>query len=55
MRKTVIMAGMVVGTYAGSFIPLLWGGSMLSISSILFGGAGGFTGIYVAYKLSRGI
>jgi hypothetical protein len=55
MRKTIIMIGMVIGTYAGSCIPLLWGGSLLSISSILFGGVGGFVGIYVAYKLSRGI
>ena len=49
------MTGMVIGTYAGSYIPLLWGGSLLSMSSILFGGVGGFVGIYVAYKLSRGV
>jgi hypothetical protein len=55
MRKTIIMTGMVLGTYAGSFIPLLWGGSMLSMTSILFGGVGGFIGIYLAYKFTSGI
>ena len=55
MRKTIVMAGMVIGSYAGSFIPLVWGGSLLSMSSILFGGLGAFAGIYAAYKLSREI
>jgi hypothetical protein len=55
MRKTIIMAGMVIGSYAGSCIPLIWGGSLLSMSSILFGGAGALAGIYVAFNLSRGV
>jgi hypothetical protein len=55
MRKTIVMAGMVIGSYAGSCIPLLWGGSLLSMSSILLSGAGALTGIYIAYKLSRGL
>jgi hypothetical protein len=55
MRKTIIMIGMVIGSYAGSCIPLLWGGSFLSMSSILFGGLGALAGIYVAFKLTSGI
>jgi hypothetical protein len=55
MRKTIIMAGMVIGSYAGSFIPLLWGGSLFSMSSILLGGVGAFAGIFIAFKLTRGI
>lgn len=46
---------MVIGSYAGSFIPLIWGGSLLSMSSILFGGIGAFAGIYFAFKITRGI
>ena len=55
MRKTIILTVMIIGTYIGSCVPLLWGGSLLSMSSILFSGVGGFVGIYIAYKLSRGM
>ena len=51
--KTIIMFSMVIGSYAGSFIPLIWGGSALSVSSIMFGGVGGFLGIWAGYHLAR--
>jgi len=55
MEKTIIIAGMVIGSYAGSCVPLIWGGSLLSISSIIFGGIGGLAGIFFAYKISQRI
>jgi hypothetical protein len=53
MIKTFIMIGMVAGSYAGAYLPLLWGDSALSISSLLFGAVGGFAGIYLGYALAK--
>jgi hypothetical protein len=47
------MIGMIVGSTAGSYLPALWGGGWLSMASIVLGGIGGFTGIWVAYNLTR--
>lgn len=55
MGKTIIIIGMVIGSYAGSFLPWLWGGSLLSMSSIMFGAVGGLAGIYAGYKISQRI
>ncbi len=50
--KTIILITTVVGSSIGSCIPLLWGDSLLSLSSIIFTAIGGFAGIYVGYKLT---
>mgnify|MGYP003553230288 FL=1 len=44
---------MAVGSTAGGYIPLLWGGSTFSMSSIILAALGGFLGIYTGYKLSQ--
>ena len=44
---------MVVGSCAGSYVPVLWGDSYFSIASILLGAVGGFAGIYIGYKLAQ--
>jgi hypothetical protein len=48
--KALVIIGMLIGSYAGSYVPLLWGGSVLSIVSVLLGGVGGFLGIWIGYK-----
>ncbi len=53
MDKKVIMLGMLVGSAVGSFVPLLWGGNLLSFSSIIFTVIGGIFGIWSAYKLAN--
>jgi hypothetical protein len=50
--KGIIIIAMVAGSYAGSAVPLLWGGSLLSISSLLLGALGGFFGIWAGYKIA---
>jgi len=50
--KTLAIFGAIAGSYAGSCLPLLWGGSVLSISSIFFSAIGGFAGIWVGYKIA---
>jgi hypothetical protein len=47
------MLGMVVGSVAGSCIPLIWGDSALSMSSLFFGVLGGFIGIWAGYKIAK--
>jgi hypothetical protein len=43
---------MIIGSYAGSALPLLWGENMLSMSSLLLAGAGGLLGIWAGYKIA---
>jgi hypothetical protein len=50
--KTLIMFGAFVRSCAGSYIPVLWGGSLLSMSSLLLGAVGGFAGIWIGYKIA---
>ena len=50
--KAIVMIGAVIGSYAGSYIPLLWGVGVFSFSSILFGAIGGFVGIWAGYKIA---
>ena len=40
-----------VGTLVGSLVPVVWGGSALSLASVLFGGIGGVAGLVVARRL----
>lgn len=51
-RKTAIWGGMMVGSTIGSFLPLLWGDSALSMSSILLSAVGGVLGIWGGLRLS---
>jgi hypothetical protein len=47
-----IWVGVLVGSTVGSFVPELWGGDLLSYSSVLLSGVGGFAGLWLAYKMS---
>ncbi|MEH1852891.1 MAG: hypothetical protein V7L11_14780 [Nostoc sp.] len=53
MNKLLIGIGMFLGTTIGSYIPILWGGSLLSITSILWSVIGGIVGILIAYRVSK--
>jgi len=53
MNKLIIGIGMFLGSTIGSYIPILWGGSLLSFSAILFGGIGGILGICIGYRISK--
>lgn len=53
MNKLLIGIGMFLGTTIGSYIPILWGGSLLSITSILWSVIGGIVGILIAYRISK--
>jgi hypothetical protein len=51
--KTLIYFGLAVGSAVGGWLPLLWGASFLSFSSVLLTAVGGLVGIYLGFKLTR--
>lgn len=51
--KSLIWILMTVGTMAGAYVPLLWGGDSFSMSSVIFSAIGGIGGIWIGYKLSQ--
>lgn len=51
--KTLIMIGMVVGSFVGGWVPSLWGASGLSYASVLFSMIGSVLGIWGGFRLSR--
>jgi len=53
MDTKMIWFGMFVGSFAGGYIPLLWGDSAFSFSSVLTSGAGAILGIWLGYRMSR--
>lgn len=50
--KALVIVGMLIGSYAGSFLPMLWGESAFSMSSLFFSAIGGILGIWMAYKIA---
>ncbi|MEH1839681.1 MAG: hypothetical protein V7L20_13125 [Nostoc sp.] len=53
MNKFIIGIGMFIGSTIGSYIPALWGGSVLSFTSIVFSVIGGLVGIWLGYRVSK--
>jgi hypothetical protein len=52
MGRSVIGLCAIVGSTVGSFVPELWGGSSLSLSSVVFACMGGVAGIWFGARLS---
>lgn len=53
MNKLLIGIGMFLGSTVGSYVPVLWGGSILSITSIVFSVIGGILGIWLGYQVAK--
>ena len=51
--KLFIIAGMTIGSLVGSYLPVLFGVSAFSITSIITGSIGGLLGIYFGYKIGQ--
>jgi len=47
-----IWFAVLIGSSVGGFIPELWGGSLLSYSSVMLSGIGGFVGLFIAYTMA---
>ncbi len=52
-RGVLVMIGMTVGSVIGGYIPVLFGASFLSFSSIIGNGIGGLAGIWLTLKLTQ--
>ena len=44
---------MTVGSGLGGYLPVLWGGELLSISSVVWSGVGGFVGVWLGYRFGE--
>ena len=51
-RKMVWFMATVLGALGG-YIPMLWGASEFSFSSIIFGSLGALAGIWIGFRLSN--
>ncbi len=51
--KSLIWIFMAIGSSVGGAIPMLWGDSFFSFSSVLLTAVGGIIGIWIAFKLSN--
>jgi hypothetical protein len=50
--RSVIGLCVLVGSTVGAYVPVLWGSSSFSFSSLLFGALGGIAGIWAGVRLS---
>ena len=53
MTKSKYWVFIIIGSTIGSYLPVLWGGSMFSFSSIILTAVGGISGLYLGYKLDQ--
>ena len=52
-RKVMITFGMIIGSFAGGYLPGLLGADGFSLASLLGSGAGGILGTWIAFQLTR--
>ena len=53
--KRLCYIGAFVGSSIGGYVPVLWGGSLLSFTSVTLGLVGGLAGIWVGYRIGQSI
>lgn len=51
--KTLIYLGLFIGSTIGSYVPVLFGASLLSGWSIIGSGIGALLGVWAGYKLGN--
>jgi hypothetical protein len=52
-KKSLIWIAMTVGSTAGGFVPILWGGEVISFAAMLLSAIGGFAGIWFGYRFGE--
>jgi hypothetical protein len=52
-KKGLIWLGLTVGTAVGGYLPVLWGGELISFSSVILSTAGGIAGIWLGYRFGE--
>jgi hypothetical protein len=52
-RKTLIWIGLTVGSAVGGYLPALWGGNLISLTSVALSAVGGIVGIWLGYRFGE--
>lgn len=50
--KAIVMTSFIIGSFTGSYLPVLFGVGVFSFASIIMGAIGGAVGICVGYKIA---
>lgn len=50
LMRARIWLGVLIGSSIGGFIPVLWGGDLVSVSAVLLSGLGAVVGVWLGYK-----
>jgi hypothetical protein len=48
-RKTIVMMGMIIGSFTGAYAAIFLGAQAISYASLLTSAAGGILGIWITY------
>jgi len=51
--KSIVMIFFTIGSLVGSYVPLLFGVSAFSYTSVLCGALGSIIGTYIGYNISQ--
>lgn len=51
-RKALVMLGMVIGSFIGGYLSMVFGADLLSFSSIIGNAVGGLLGVWIAFKFT---
>ena len=51
--KAWVWIGMFVGSTVGSLVPVLWGESLLSVTSFIASFVGGIAGVWAGYEFHK--
>jgi hypothetical protein len=50
--RSIIGLSVLVCSTVGGYVPVLWGSSSFSVTSLLFGAVGGVVGVWLGVRLS---
>ena len=53
--KKLCYAGMIVGSSIGGYLPVLWGGDVISFTGVTLALIGGLAGIWAGYRIGQSI
>ena len=53
--KKLCYIGLFVGSTIGGYVPVLWGGEILSLAGVLCTLLGGLLGIWAGYKIGQAL
>ncbi len=52
-KKALIWIGLTIGSAVGGYLPVLWGGGLISFSSVILSAIGGIVGIWLGYRFGE--